>query len=179
MSDVPGIRQRVVRFEVLPGLPGEGPVPKHFHTGHPTPWAEGFVVRFWNEDGTNWVGNFQAGITEFSTCIELPEASMAVIVSGGACYFLALDHPKGVTVQGDDITRILLSETRSVIVAHLAGAVRAFDYNGTPAWTRADLGANELVLKSCSAGSVVADVEDWEGHWHTIRLAEMDGSDLL
>ena len=46
---------RIARWEILPGLPGDGPVPKHFHTGHPTPWAEGFVVRFWNDDGTEWV----------------------------------------------------------------------------------------------------------------------------
>ena len=52
---------RIVRWEVLAGLPGEGPIPHHFHLGHPTPWKEGFVVRFWNQDGSEWVGNSQGG----------------------------------------------------------------------------------------------------------------------
>jgi len=64
---------RIARWEILPGLPGDGPVPKYFHTCHPTPWAEGFVVRLWNDDGTDWFGNFQAGWTEFSAVIELPK----------------------------------------------------------------------------------------------------------
>jgi hypothetical protein len=47
---------RIVRWEILKGLPGEGLIPKYFHMGHPTPWAEGFVVRFWNEAmQTSWI----------------------------------------------------------------------------------------------------------------------------
>jgi len=51
----------LVRWEILKGLPGEGPLPRYFHLGHSTPWSEGFVVRFWNSDGAEWVGNFQGG----------------------------------------------------------------------------------------------------------------------
>lgn len=47
-----------VGWEVLTGLPGDGPIPYHFHLGHPSPWAEGLVVRFWKADGSSWVGNF-------------------------------------------------------------------------------------------------------------------------
>jgi hypothetical protein len=68
----------VVRWEILKGLPSEGPIPKYFHKGHPTPWAEGFVVRFWNEDGTEWVGNFQGGSGSIGTVVDSPEATMIV-----------------------------------------------------------------------------------------------------
>jgi hypothetical protein len=49
---------QIVRWEILPGLPGDT-VPYHFHRGHPTPWAEGLVVSFRNLDSSEWIGNFQ------------------------------------------------------------------------------------------------------------------------
>jgi hypothetical protein len=169
---------RIVRWEILPGLPGEGPIPHHFHLGHPTPWKEGFVVRFWNQDGREWVGNFQAGWTEFSAFIELPETQLAVVISHGAYYLLPLNDPNRVTVMGDDVNGALLSESGLLILAYVTGSISAVDRTGTPVWTRDDFGADELVLKSCAPGVVVGDVQDWEGNWRTVRLAEADGSDL-
>jgi hypothetical protein len=65
-----------------------------------------------------------------------------------------------------------------LILAYVKGSISAVDRTGTVVWNRDDLGANGLVLKSCQFASVMADVEDWEGNWRTIRLAEVDGSDL-
>jgi len=169
---------QIVRWEILPGLPGEGPVPKHFHLGRPTPWAEGFVVRFWNSDGTAWVGNFQIGVTFYSGIVELPAGKLLVIVARGACYFLPLNDPETVMVESGEVISSLVSEEGSLILAHLTGEISVFDSTGTLRWRRNDLGADELVLKSCASGLLVADVQDWEGNWRTVRLAEMDGSNL-
>jgi hypothetical protein len=46
MTGPEGAGTRIERWEILPGLPGEGPDPKHFHLRHPTPWKEGVAVRF-------------------------------------------------------------------------------------------------------------------------------------
>ncbi len=84
----------IVRWEILKGLPSEGPLPKYFHLGHPTPWSEGFVVRFWNSDGTEWVGNFQSGWSPIGTVVDWPEAAIFVVIAYGAAYFLMKSDPQ-------------------------------------------------------------------------------------
>jgi hypothetical protein len=69
----PSADKRIVRWKILEGLPGEGPAPKYFHVGHPTPWAEGVAIRFWHEDGTEWIGNFQGGAFRYSNVALWPE----------------------------------------------------------------------------------------------------------
>jgi hypothetical protein len=160
---VTGRANRVVRWEILPGLPGDRPVPKYFHSGQPTPWKEGFAVRFWNLDGSDWVENFQAGWTEFSAVIELTETKLAVVISHGAYYQFPLDDPGQVTAKGDGVTGALLSESGLLILTYVTGSIGAVDGTSTPVWTRDDFGADELVLKSCPSGVIVANVQDWEG----------------
>ena len=48
-----GLDGTLVRYELLKGLPGEGPIPKELHLGPLTPWSERFVVRFWKMKGGN------------------------------------------------------------------------------------------------------------------------------
>src|ERR1700735_784210 len=66
---------RIVRWEILNGLPGEGPMPYDFRVGHPTPWKEGFVVRFWNQNETECLGNFQSGYSGHSEVVLWPEGN--------------------------------------------------------------------------------------------------------
>ena len=46
---------------------------------HPSPWTEGFVVRFWKADGNEWVGNFQ-GKQDWSTKVLLWQEANSVVV---------------------------------------------------------------------------------------------------
>lgn len=180
MTGPEGAGTRIERWEILPGLPGEGPDPKHFHLRQPTPWREGVAVRFWNEDGTHWVGNFQAGWTEFSAVIELSETRLAVIIAKGACYRLSLNDPERVMPLGDEIgvTGALVSEQEMLILASMPGSLTGVDRNGMMVRTRNDFGTDGLALKQCVSGFVVAHGEDWEGNWRIVRVAEIDGADL-
>ena len=97
---------RVVRWEVLPGLPGEGPEPRHFHTGHPTPWAEGLVIRFWNEDGTEWVGNFQGHRSR--EIVLWREADAVVVLVMDNLYVVDAHNPEHyITVPSDEFGQIM------------------------------------------------------------------------
>ncbi|HYL74547.1 MAG TPA: hypothetical protein VEU96_10100 [Bryobacteraceae bacterium] len=167
----------IVRWEILKGLPGEGPVPKHFHLGHPTPWAEGFVVRFWNEDGSVWIANFQSGVTNYCDFFEFPDPRIGVIVSRGACYFLPFEDPQGVTNRSGEITSTLQTDKGNLILVSLTGEITVFDRFGVVLWHRNDFAADELILRSCVSGTIIADVQDWEGNWHTIRVSEKSGID--
>src|SRR4051812_43629163 len=97
---------RIVRYEVLAGLPGEGPVPLHFHIGHPTPWTEGIVIRFFYEDGTDWVGNFQG---HWSRQIVLwSEADAIVVLAMHNLYLLDARSPEHyITVPSDEFSPMM------------------------------------------------------------------------
>ena len=168
---------RIFGWEVLPGLPGEGPVPLHFHLGHPTPWSEGFVIRFWNEDGTDWVANFQYGTTHFNLAIKPPDSDLTVIVSHGACYLLPQCDPERMILADCDVSMAIIGESGSLVVATY-DSVHALDRHGKVAWRRDDFAADPLTLLSCVSGVVELKIEDWEGMRRTMRLSESDGRDL-
>lgn len=74
------------------GLPGTGPLPIHLHTGKPTPWSEGCVVRFTARSGDSWIGNLQTGYGYATKIVEWPEANAVVVIAMGAVYFVRPDR---------------------------------------------------------------------------------------
>src|SRR5438874_242182 len=84
---------RIVAREILKGLPGEGPVPKHFHLDHPTPWKEGVGVRFVNRDGSSWIGNFQGGGSGHTEVIPWSEADCIAVIATDNFYLVEADNP--------------------------------------------------------------------------------------
>ncbi len=81
----------IATFE--PGLPGTGPLPVHLHTGRPTPWTEGCVVRFTPPSGPSWIGNLQRGHGYATKIVEWPRATAVFVIAKGATYFIRADVP--------------------------------------------------------------------------------------
>ena len=75
-----------VEFEALAGLPGTGPYPEQFTTDGRGTSREGLVVRFGGSADAAWVGNFQRGITDFSTVVLHPDGAHVLVVAGGQAY---------------------------------------------------------------------------------------------
>jgi hypothetical protein len=169
----------IVRWEILKGLPAEGPAPKYLHMGHPTPWAEGFVVRFWNEDGTEWVGNFQAQWGEGSV-FDLPGSTSLIVIAYGACYLVPKSDPERYICQGSGVSSALVCDEQQIlVVAHQGGDLVAYGPSGTKAWVRDGLAVDGIRLQSCIDGIITADIEyDYDGSWHTVRIRAEDGTDL-
>ncbi len=170
---------RIVRWEVLQGLPSDGPLPKHFHSGHPTPWAEGFVVRFWNDDGTEWVGNFQ-GQWGVESVFDLPESTVLIVIADGACYFLPKSDPERYTCHGHGVTSALVDEEGTLLIlAYRGGDLVAYGRDGTRVWVRDSFAVVGIELKSCTDGIVTVDIEyDYEGSWRTVQIRAEDGTDV-
>ncbi len=88
------------RFEILNALPAYGPmyVPV---TGNEEPlYSEGFPVRFFKTDGTDWVANFQPGWTDLKQILELDETQNLLVIAGGACYLMDPNNTNPVQVFG-------------------------------------------------------------------------------
>ena len=75
----------VPSFEVLPGLPGEGPYPEQFTTMGGI-HREGFVVRVIPDRASPWVGNFQPGYRGISRVLFHPDGRTLLVVSRGIAY---------------------------------------------------------------------------------------------
>ncbi len=73
-------------FEVLPGLPGVGPIPEPFTATGQGTHREGFVIRFFPRTSKSWVGNFQGGLGSFDGLFLHPDARTVIIVSRGQAY---------------------------------------------------------------------------------------------
>jgi len=77
-----------VLFEVLAGLPGDGPVPITFSATGQGRHREGGVVKFMPPDGAFWVGNFQPGLTNFNLVVGQNNGAAHLVISGGQGYLV-------------------------------------------------------------------------------------------
>lgn len=70
-------------------------------TGNGEPfYSEGFAVRFYKTDGTEWVGNFQPGWTDLKEIIEFEKTQNLLVIACGTCYIINPDDIKSIEVFG-------------------------------------------------------------------------------
>lgn len=85
----------MAEFRELPGLPEYGPMPLQFSSTGQGTHREGFVVEFLPDTDESWVGNFQLGLSSYSSVITHPDCRRVVVVAGGEAYIVA-PHAKKV-----------------------------------------------------------------------------------
>jgi hypothetical protein len=170
----------IKHWEILKGLPGDGPVPLHFHGGHPTPWTEGFVVKFFAPDDSAWVGNFQMGIVGFNLIVEWPESKSVVVVANGACYLVPVADPASYsTHRYPSVQALLFDHDREMLFIADYGDVTAYRTDRKIAWRQEGLGLPGIALNSCADGVLAIEVEFEMGEaWASIKLAVSDGAIL-
>jgi len=104
------------RYEILDHLPPYGPmyIPVT-RDGEPC-YSEGYAVRFYKSDGSEWVANFQLGWTGLRTVLELTETTNLLIIADGACYLIDPDKTVPIGAFGADFSAIFtLSEQRYIV----------------------------------------------------------------
>src|SRR5262249_27350003 len=149
---------RIVRWELLKGLPAEGPVPKHFHTGHPTPWTEDVVLRFFCVDNKSWLGNFQ-GLQDWGVSVLLWREADALIVLARDNFYLvsAMNPDEYQTLDPPDLVdSVLLDESQNILFVADTRAIHAFNRDCRRIWTQSGIGWSFPQLKGCSEGVLLA-----------------------
>src|SRR5579871_1556803 len=134
MSESSPAAGRIARWEILRGLPGEGPAAKYFHLGHPTPWAEGLVIKFFAADESSWVGNFQRSTYVRRTdVISWPEANTIIVIAAGALYLIDAANPaeyRSLKL----INGVLFDENREILFVGESIRIHAFDKDRKLRW---------------------------------------------
>jgi hypothetical protein len=171
----------IVRWETLAGLPGDGPTAYYFHSGHPTPWKEGFVVRFWNQDGTGWVGNFQGLQNRGAKVVLWPEADSVIVVAMDAFYLLDAHNPDNYVTLGSvgPVDDVMLDGDHMHLFVSESEQIRGYGRDRRLLWTRSGLGGYDAQLKGCAEGVLTVEVEEELGAaTRTLRLSTKDGTIL-
>lgn len=87
-------------YEILNALPTYGPmyVPV---TGDDEPYySQGFTVRFYKDDKSDWVANFKPGWTGLNAVYELDNQQNVLVIAGGTCYIMNPNDSKPTEVFG-------------------------------------------------------------------------------
>ena len=121
VSNLPASADRTMtaekQYEILDGLPAYGPMYVPISPSGEPFYSEGFVVRFYKQDGSTWVANFSKGWSNYSKVFGFPKQNIVIVFANGTCYVMTpeLETPKlsfGVTIDN-----VLMTETGSLICA--------------------------------------------------------------
>ncbi|PRP67319.1 hypothetical protein BST86_09535 [Nonlabens agnitus] len=96
-------------------------------------YQEGFVVRFYKKDGTDWVANFQPGWSNLNEVYDFPEKNIVVVLSGGLGYVMNPEFSKPLLTFGLDITDVFQTENGSLICVD-STAVQILDNKSGEIW---------------------------------------------
>lgn len=161
-------------FEVLPGLPAYGPLPKLIsQTGSPV-YREGFVVRFLPGAEGEWVGNFQRGFCSFDDVCMHPDGKHVLVISGGAAY--VIDPASQSVTQsfgGDFESCTPLPGSCGLLLSNPLG-IELIGPQGR-AWQTRRLACDGLRVLGVSADEVFGEARHFDDSWHAFRVGLSDG----
>lgn len=92
-------------------------------------YSEGFVVKFFASDNTDWVANFKLGWTNFNHVHSLNDSELIVIIAGGACYIMHPNEQKPKSAFGVGFKSILEKEDGGIVLEDLTN-LTIIDPNG-------------------------------------------------
>jgi len=115
----------VSSFELLAGLPGEGPAPEQFSATGQGKHREGIVVRFSPGAKQPWVGNFQPSYTKFFSVLPHPGNDLISVIAGGQGYLIDPEGRALVATFGGGIEDAFPLESGDYVFA--VGEARHFD----------------------------------------------------
>lgn len=78
--------------------------------------SEGFVVRFFKSDGTNWVANFKEGWTELNAVYEFDQQRNILVIAGGTCYIMNPENHKPIKTFGAGYQTVIKAPKNRLIL---------------------------------------------------------------
>ncbi len=105
-----------MKYEILKGLPGTGPIPEMYSSDGLKYFGEGLVICFWDKNGNRWIGNFQKGATSLNYIGLHPNGNDAIVLAGGTGYILDIETKAMKESFGGIITELFDIKEMNVIV---------------------------------------------------------------
>jgi hypothetical protein len=121
------------QYEKLDGLPPYGPMYISVTDNDEPYFSEGYVVRFFKSDGSNWVANFRPGWTNYYNIFDYPELKTVIVFAGGHGYIMSPDNEKPKYIFGLTITDVLQTSNGSLVCSDGIG-IHFFDNSNGQIW---------------------------------------------
>lgn len=158
------------RFEILPGLPPYGPLAKPFPADGPH-YSEGFVVRFFLLDGTNWVGNFRLGCSGCNAVQGLIGEKLYLIVSNGAGYIVDIESASLVAEVGDSYVHTVLAvPDLGLVVSGGQCNFQAIGIDGQQLWESAEVSFDGMRNVALDGSLVKGEGSDPDDVWYPFQI---------
>ncbi len=156
------------RYEILEMLPSYGPMYIPIAENNQAFYSdEGFVVRFYRLDGTNWIGNFKGGSQNNSNEIyEFKNSPNLLIISCGCCYVINPESIKPVSVFNAWYSKVFETKKGRIILQDVGDFFVVYsdgNYKYTEIYTSEDLTNLKLVnnIFQSLAFYPRQDADDW------------------
>ena len=138
------------KYKILKHLPSEGPMYIPISDNNKKFFSEGFVIKFYKSDGTEWVANFQCGLTECRYVYEFEEFNRIVVFADGSGYLINPDTQKPIKCFGAFTNQVIPFRKKQLILVDSCG-VMLMDHTGV-IWKSPRLswdGIEDLKLNGC------------------------------
>ena len=169
------------RYEILKGLPSYGPMYIPISEDGIPFYYEGFVVKFYKNNGTNWVANFKCGNSNFQAVFDYPKQDRIVVFANGICYIMTPEIENPIKVLGFDFLNAYQTEDGFLI---LPGGtdVSVININNDEVWSSERIswdGLDKLNFENDIltglAYELTSDDGDWKPFSFNFRTKEIIG----
>ncbi len=107
------------QFELLAGLPADGPMYVPITANGEPFYSEGVVLRMYPAHGEPWVANLKPGLTSFTAAFDVPEHNRVVVIAGGEGYVLDPARQQSLFDFGGQIEQALVVEDQALVFVDL------------------------------------------------------------
>ncbi|WP_158977398.1 hypothetical protein [Cellulophaga sp. L1A9] len=104
------------KYEILKSLPPYGPMYVTVSDDGMESYSEGYVVKFFKSDSTEWIANFKTGWSDFNCVHSFENTDLIVVISSGTCYLMHPDEIKPRNVFGVGYKSLLEKENGGLIL---------------------------------------------------------------
>lgn len=94
------------QYEILEGLPPYGTMAISISEDRTVFYAEGFPVRLYKSDGSEWVANFFPGQSNLKEIHELNDSPHLLVIAYGICYIINPDQTTPISVFGTNCSQV-------------------------------------------------------------------------
>ncbi len=81
-----------------------------------TKFSEGLPVKFYKEDGTDWVGNFEIGFTSLKFASRFKNSDNIIIIAFGICYVINPESTKPIITFGYDFNKVFQYKNLFILI---------------------------------------------------------------
>ncbi|MUV15678.1 hypothetical protein [Noviluteimonas gilva] len=161
-------------FEVLPGLPAYGDLPKLFSDTSSTVSREGYVIRFLAGTREAWVGNFQRGLCFFDHAVALSDTKHVLVIAGGTAYVVDPATKSIIQSFGGQIESCTPTPDASGFVVSNTTDIELINGSGR-VWRSRRLAWDGLRVLQVTRHDVLGEARHYDDSWHPFRVNLSNG----